>query len=441
MSAGNESSTENPKAAGASRDDNGKRNGPPRRVLVIGLLLFAAAGAVGVFSYVRSRAFEHTDDAFVEAHVVQIASRIDAYLAELAVEDNQEVKAGQVLVKLDGREQEAALETAKAAVAVAEARLQLERTNVELMKSTTTAALAKAKAGVASAEAHLASAGSGVSQAQSQEAALAARLAQSQSAVAAAQSDADRTEAELKRYTDLQKSGAISPSQFDTAHTAADMARARLEEANKEVAAQEAAIAAAAEATKVSRNLVGEADSAVASAKAVMLDAEAAPQRIAAAEATATQAEGELARAKAQLANAEVQLDYTTIRAPFDGRVTKRQAERGTHVQKGQALLAIVGTERWVAANFKETQLSDMRAGQPVTVHVDAFPGHDLRGRVDSIQAGTGSRFSLLPPENATGNYIKVVQRVPVKIIFEDDAAKDLPLAPGMSVVPSVKVR
>jgi membrane fusion protein (multidrug efflux system) len=229
-----------------------------------------------------------------------------------------------------------------------------------------------------------------------------AKVAQAQAAVTAAEAEAQRANDDLKRYESVE-SRAVSKSAFDLAQAQSRTATANLEAAASQTKAAEAEVALSAAGVET---------------------------------ATAT-----VQQAEARLRQAELNLSYTKIIAPLDARVTARTVQPGNYVQPGQALLALVPPDVWVTANFKETQLTYMRPGQPVELRVDAYPGRKFKGRVDSLQAGTGARFSLLPPENAVGNYVKVVQRVPVKIIFDGPLPEGLDLAPGMSVVPKVKVK
>jgi membrane fusion protein (multidrug efflux system) len=253
------------------------------------------------------------------------------------------------------------------------------------------------------ANADLAAANSRVQQAEAQIVVDQAKADQQKAAVAAAQAIADRTEADRARYEAVQ-SQAVSRSQFDLATTAASSAVAEVE---------------------VARN---QAKAAVAQVDLDRAEVETAR--------TAVQ------QAQTRLAQAQLQLSYTTVVAPRDGKVTRRTVEQGAYVQTGEALLALVPDEIWVVANFKETQLENMRPGQPVLIRVDAYPQHKFKGKVDSLQAGSGARFSLLPPENAVGNYVKVVQRVPVKIVFDEPIdLSQLDIAPGLSVVPKVRVK
>jgi membrane fusion protein (multidrug efflux system) len=284
-------------------------------------------------------------------------------VAQLLVEDNQEVKAGDVLVQIDPRDFQAALDQGRATLAAAQSRL---------------------------------------TQAKAQFTVDQARIAQEKANVIAAQAEAKQAEADDKRYHAVGDLG-VSDSQLDLATTQARSADAQVDAArNRELASE-------AQAT---------------------LD-----------QAGIQTAAAEVQSRQAAVRQAELNLSYTQVRASEDGYVTHRTVEAGAYVQTGRALLAIVPRQVWVVANFKETQLTHMRAGQPVEVSVDAYPQIKFKGHVDSVQSGTGPRFSLLPPENATGNYVKVVQRVPVKIALDDLSAANFVLGPGMSVVPEVRVK
>jgi membrane fusion protein, multidrug efflux system len=258
------------------------------------------------------------------------------------------------------------------------------------------------EASLSQARADLAAAHSQFEQSLAQVKVSEAQVAQAQAAVTSAEAEAQRAKDDLKRYESVE-SRAVSKSAFDLARAQSRTANANLE--------------AAASQTKAAEAEVGLSEAGVATATATIQQAEA------------------------RLRQAELNLSYTKIIAPLDARVTARTVQPGNYVQPGESLLALVPKNVWVTANFKETQLTYMRPGQPVELRVDAYPGRKFKGRVDSLQAGSGARFSLLPPENAVGNYVKVVQRVPVKIIFDESLPEDLDLAPGMSVVPKVKVK
>jgi membrane fusion protein (multidrug efflux system) len=252
------------------------------------------------------------------------------------------------------------------------------------------------------ARADLAGAHSQLYQAQAQVEVSEAKVAQAQAAVIAAEAEAHRASDDLKRYETVE-SRAVSKSAFDLAQT-----QARADNANLDAA----------------RSQSKAAESEVALSRASVETAKAAVQQ-----------------AEAKVHQAELNLSYTKIIAPRDGRITARTVQLGNYVQPGQVMLALVPADVWVTANFKETQLTYMRPGQPVELSVDAYPKQKFKGRVDSLQFGSGARFSLLPPENAVGNYVKVVQRVPVKIVFDQPLPDDLDIAPGMSIEPKVKVK
>jgi membrane fusion protein (multidrug efflux system) len=255
---------------------------------------------------------------------------------------------------------------------------------------------------VAQARADLDAARSQLNQSQAQVNVSKAKVAQAQASVVAAGAESQRAADDLKRYESVD-STAVSRSSFDAAQSQARTASANLDAARSQADAAEADVA------------LSEAGVETASAA--------------------------VQQAEAKLRQAELNLSYTKVTAPEDGRVTRRAVEQGAYIQPGQSLMAIVPRHYWVITNFKETQLTHMRVGQPVEIKVDAYPQHKFKGHVDSIQSGSGARFSLFPPENATGNYIKVVQRVPVKIVFDDDPDTQLALGPGMSVDPKVRVK
>ena len=328
--------------------------------VAIGLLVVLGWGGKIFF---ESRGRESTDDAFIEAHVMQVSPKISEKVLGVFVDDNQMVKRGDLLAELDQRDTVALVKQAKANLDSAEAKL------------------AEAKAKLAADQ---------------------ASLAQARADVNESKALADNAGQELTRSSSLRQSGAIAQREYD-------------------------------------QTLAGElsTNAALASKQQKAIAAEAGVN-IAVAAVASSEAWGEQSRAL--LDTAQLRMDNTKILAPGDGRITRKNVEPGNFVQPGNALMAIVGPEVWVVANFKETQLARMRPGQRVDVRVDSYPDLRVRGKVDSIQSGTGSRFSLLPPENATGNYVKVVQRVPVKITL--DLPADAPLmAPGMSVSPSVLVR
>jgi len=343
------------------------------------------------------------------------------------VVDNQQVHKGQLLVELDPAPFEAKVAAAKAALAVARAKQASSKIDTQLTQQTSAAELQNAKAGLAQAKAKVATAKASVQ-------AAASALAQAKAQVSAAQAAAKRDQLDLKRYETLRKTGAVSPQTLDHAQAAAQASQAQVAEAK---AAQQAA----ADKRQQAESQLAEAQAGLAKAKAMLSKAQSAPQQVALSASKQPQRQSAVDQAKAQLHQAKLNLQYTKVYAPMSGRVTKKSVEPGQQITPGQALMAVVPKAVWVTANYKETQLAPIHPGQPVTVSVDAYPNHTFKAHVQSIMEGTGARFSLLPPENATGNYVKVVQRVPVKIVFnhQPDPSK-YHLAPGMSVIPEINI-
>ena len=378
---------------------------------IILLVVLALSGIAAIVYWLYARQWEQTDDAFLDGSIMPVGTKVAGVIQTVRVNDNQIVNAGDVLAEIDPRDIQAKLAQAQATLQAARADAEAARTNVDLIRANTAAMLTQGQAGVELAIA-------GVTTAQSQ-------LASAEADVTSAQAEATRREADAKRYASLDPR-AVSQAQLDASRAADDSARAQLLAAHKRVAAATAG--------------VSEAQAKVANAQGVLAAAQTAEQQIAAAQARSRFAQAQVGLAQAQLDAATLDLSYTIIKAPVAGRITRKNIEPGQYLQVGQTLLAIVPQNFWVTANFKETQLTHMRVGQPVELFVDTFPDHIFHGRVESFQAGTGARFSLLPAENATGNYVKVVQRVPVKIVFEKgDQASQL-LGLGMSVLPEVRV-
>jgi len=310
------------------------------------------------------------------------------------------------------------------------------------------AALKLAEASVETAKAHVTVAESGLEQARVAVTAAEAGADEARASAAAAEEIARRDVADFARYEQLQKTQNVTAQQLDFARAAAAASKAKAEAAAKSALAAEARVDQAKAAAKAAEGVLAEAGTLLAQAGASVLEAQArvaaaasAPEKIALGESQAKAAGAEAEKAAAAVRQAELAASYARVLAPVSGRVTHKMVAPGQFVAVGQSLLAIVPREVWVVANFKETQLAHMRPGQAVRITVDAYPGVVFAGRVESLQAGTGAAFSLLPPQNATGNYIKVVQRVPVKIVFDEPPDPDrYHLAPGMSVVPEVDV-
>lgn len=432
---------------------------PPQktRKRTIAFLVFlgiaALAGIGGIIYWRWARQFEETDDAYVDGNIVTVSPQVSGRVSVVKVLDNQDVKAGALLVEIDATDYANAVSQAKAALETAQARVDAARANVELVKAGSDAAVVQAKAAVVTAEAAVEQAQSGVDQAQAGIAQAQATVRWAQAQVQSAQADVDAAQAEAtRRQDDIKRYDAIDPRALsqqvrDAARAAADSANAQLSATQKrkiaadaQVAQEESKLAAAQAGLAEAKSGVAQAQSRVAQAQGGLQTAQTAPQQIANAEAAVKTAVAGVDQAQAALANAQQQLAYTKIVAPVSGRITRKAIQPGQYVDAGRSLLSIVQPDVWVTANFKETQLTRMHAGQKVEIYVDTYPGRVFAGHVDSFQSGTGARFSLMPPENATGNFVKVVQRVPVKIFFDEDAGAKQLLGPGMSVIPRVRV-
>ena len=380
---------------------------PHARMYLIVAIIVLLVGGFLAYRYFSS--YEATDDAEVDGHLMPLSARISGYVTKVNVDDNQYVSAGTVLVEIDPKDYEIAVEQERAALADAEAAARALNINVPITSVNTTSEVSSSEADVQSAQA-------GISAAQQQVDAANAQLAQEQANDTRAQQD-------LARYKQLVDKQEISQQMYDQA-----LATAK---------ASEAAVAAARSSAAAAVQQVAQARAKLASAEAALRTSQTGPRQVASSRARALSADASVKQKEAALDQAQLNLQYTKIIAPVNGVVTKN-VEVGMNVQPGQQLVTIVPLDDvWITADFKETQLKHMRPGQRATIHVDAN-GRDYKGRVDSFAGTSGARLSLLPPENATGNYVKVVQRVPVKIVLDPGQNKDHALRLGMSVEPKV---
>jgi membrane fusion protein (multidrug efflux system) len=364
-----------------------------------------------VYRYVTS--YENTDDAQVDGHINSISARVSGHVIKLNVQDNQYVSAGTVLVEIDPADYQVAYERAKADYEDAQAAAVAAGVNIPITTVNTSSQVSASQADVESARA-------GISAAKQQFEAAKAQLQQAEANNVKAQND-------LGRYKQLVDKQEISQQQYDQAIAAAKASAATVE------SARATADAAQQQVTQAQGKLV--------QAQANRDYANTAPRQLEVVRARATSALAEAQRKKADLDQAQLNLRYTKIVAPVNGIVSNRTVEVGQNVAIGQELMKLIPLDDvWITANFKETQLRQMKVGQRVTIQVDAT-GRKYEGKVDSIAGASGARFSLLPPENATGNYVKVVQRIPVKIVLDPGTNNDHQLRPGMSVEPKVWVR
>ena len=394
--------------------------------LLIGVVLVVVLAA-GVWAWTAAGR-ESTDDAQVDARVTQIAARVPGTVARVAVNDNQLVEAGTILVELDPRDYQVAVDKARAELADAEATALAARSTIPIASTTASSDVTTARGGIMQAQ-------SGVVAAEKEIEAARARLITAQARLREAEANAAKATRDVERLRGLLAKDEISQQQFDTTAASADALKAGVDSARSQIAEAEAGI-------RVAESRLAQARAGEDQAHAGLQTAQTGPSQVAATRARASSAEARVMQARANLAQAELNLQYAAVKAPARGIVSKKGVNTGQVVQSGQPLLALVQIDDvWVTANFKETQLKNMRPGQRATIDVDAFGGREFKGKVDSLAGATGARFSLLPPENATGNFVKVVQRVPVKILLEPGQDPEHLLKPGMSVTPTVYIR
>ena len=403
-------------------EPQGLANPKTKRLLFAGSLVVLAA-LVGLVLYYRNR--ESTDDAQVDGHITQISSKVYGRVAEVLVDDNQEVKAGQVLVKLDPRDFQATLDQAKAQLALAESDARSAGVDVPRTELNTQSGTSSADAQLVAVQADLMRAQTTYDQAKT------ADLAWAQANVEKSKANAALGQADLARYRPLIERDEISKQQFDAAKANADATSSALKADQEKLEQAERSIDIAKAQLEAAKARVQQAQAGVLAAKA---DTKQVLMRQADAQGKVAKVE----EARAALETARLNLEYAAIVAPVDGVATHKQVEVGQVVQQGQGLMVVVPLRNvWVTANFKETQLRSMKPGQKAEIHVDTY-GKTFSGHVDSIAGATGAVLSLLPPENATGNYVKVVQRVPVKIVLDPIPQDKAVLRPGMNVVATV---
>jgi len=406
-----------------SKSQASTRAGQPRNNLRVKLLLVGAVlvlGIAGAWAYFHFQDRVSSDDAQVDGHITAIAPKISGNVLEVLVKDNQAVKAGQVLVRIDPRDYQAKVDMAKAAVQQAESQLRSAMVVVPWTNETTQSGTSTASAQLADAVAELQRARLGYEQASSSD------IAYAEANVRSKQASNERAQADLARMKPLLDKAEISQQQYDSY-----LAAARVADSDWKAAQEK--LASAQKDAGMRKVAVDAAQSRVTEAQAQVENSVANRKQVDVKRADAGTAGAGVAAARASLEAAVLQLSYTTIVAPTDGVVTHKSVEPGQIVQPGQGLMTIIPLDDvWVTANFKETQLAKVHPGQAAEISVDMYGGRTVHGHVDSIAGATGSRLSLLPAENATGNFVKVVQRIPVKILV--DRTDGLILRPGMNV-------
>lgn len=388
-----------------------------------------AGGSLGYRWWQYAATHEDTDNATVAGHVYQVSSRIAGTVAAVPVDDNEMVQPGELLVRVDPRDYQVKVQQAQAALTIAQRQATAAQTSIAQVGTTAQAQTTEAQGNVSTAIAAIATAQATVTEAQAGVPAAEAQLAQTAATLQQAQAD-------YTRYQTLAREGAIPQQQLESSRAAYNVALAQR--------------AAAQQGVRQARAKLAQAQQGVAQAQAQLQASRGGVQQAQAAgvQTTVSRSQYEAAtaaidQAQAQLAEAQLQLSYTNITAPARGRIGRKNVEVGQRVQPGQPLMAIVGDQMWVVANFKETQVRKMRPGEPVEIELDAFPGRSFKGRLDSLSPASGAQFALLPPDNATGNFTKIVQRIPVKVTFDPQSVKGLEtqITPGMSATVSVEVQ
>jgi membrane fusion protein (multidrug efflux system) len=411
-------------SASSKRPLPGKPRRHPARIIVPLVILILLVA--GYFIWKHLDAYESTDDAQIDGHINSISARISGHVLEVLTDDEKWVNAGDVLVRIDPKDYEVAVEKADADLSDAEAALEGSRTDIPITSINTASQLKTAHSTRVDADASL-------SGAQRQLNASQARMETAQAQVREAEANYKNASDDVARYKQLVGKDEISRQQYDTSVTTAEAAKATLD-------ARKAAVVEAEQNIRVAQSAVEQANARITQAEATVQAARTAPQQVSVSKSRAASAQAQVAQKRALLDQAKLNLSYCTIVAPVSGIVGKKTVETGQNISPGEQLMAVVPLDDiWVTADFKETQLRRIKPGQVVKFDVDAYH-REYRGKVQGVGGASGSRFSLLPPENATGNYVKVVQRIPVRIDLDPGQNNDHRLRPGMSVDPKVYI-
>jgi len=398
-----------------------------RRLWLIVIVVLIVGAVAGVIVWNKLSARESADDAQIDAHISPISPRVGGTVIAVYVNDNQEVKAGATLFQIDPTDYKVAVQQAMGELADAVAAAQGARSSIPVTSIGASSNMSTAAAGVREVQAGVAVAQKNVDTARS-------RVQSAQAKLQEAEANATKAAKDLERYKQLVSKEEISRQQYDAAVAAAEAAQAT-------VASNRASVAEAEQGVATAQSQVLQAHAQESRAEAGVRAASSAPEQVAVTRAQAGSAQARVQQKEAALEQAQLNLQYTTVKAPVAGVVGNKTVQVGQLAQAGQQMLALIPLDDvWVTVNFKESQLKNIRVGQRATISVDAYGGREYKGHVDTIAPATGARFSLLPPENATGNYVKVVQRVPVKIVLDEPNSGHL-LRPGMSVGAKVWVK
>jgi membrane fusion protein, multidrug efflux system len=402
-----------------------------KKVLLIwgGAAVLVVLLVFGVRYFIWSAHHETTDDAYLAGHLHPISARISDTVQQVLIDDNQHVVEGQTLVILDPNDYKVRLDQAKAALDAASRRADTAAAAIRSTSQSATAQVTQAHGAIGEAQASIQAAKAAVTAAE-------AGVPRANAQLHEANATLQREETDLHRYQDLYTKEQVSRQTLDHQRASYQVAVAAQAAAQEQVRQAQAQLVAAQQGVVRTEAQLTNSEGGLQSAKATTLETRVREGQFATAQAA-------MAQAEASLENAKLQLSYTIIKAPVSGRIGRKSVEAGQRVQIGQPLMAVVEDHPWVVANFKETQLSKMRVGQHVEVHIDTFPKHNFYGHVDSLAPGSGNEFALLPPDNATGNFTKIVQRIPVKVVLDDGSVRGYQnlLSPGMSSVVTVTTR
>lgn len=455
-----------------SAEETGKTAGKPiykKPLFVIGAAaVLLVVAVVGWRYWAYANVHETTDNAFIEGNIVQVSPKVGGYVKKLYIDENQPVKVGDLLAEIESSDYQIRLDQANAHLNTLKARRQAAEADVVLTRVTTSAGVEqsgsvveRARAGVKQAQANITEAQAAadamnakINQANAVIETATANVRQNEASVKATEAEANRAAKDVRRYAELLEKDQVSRQRYEQAEAVATTAQAQVEAARKRQEASEAQVREARAARLSTENNYRQSLAQIQQARANVLGtqaqvgeavgglkgANAAPQQVALKQTQVQVGSAEIEQAAAAVRQAELELSYTKLYATESGYITQKSIVEGQLLQPGQPLFGIVYGDVWIEANFKETQLAEMQIGQSVKIHVDAYPKIEFEGRVESFQQGTGSRFSILPAENATGNYVKIVQRLPVKIVFTKKPEGKFLLAPGMSVEPEISL-
>ncbi len=401
----------------------------PRKLIIFSLLgVGAIVAAVFVYRWWHyGQTHQETEDAFISGHVAPVTARISGTVMQVLVDDNQNVTQGSLLVELDPSDFQVSLQQAQAALEAARRQADVAKTNIDVVATNAQGQTTVAQGNMGAADANIATAEAALAEAQAGVPANKAILSQTQANLIKAQLD-------YQRYGQLYKAGAVPKQQLDTAKASYDALLAQRKSNQEQIRQAQAAVAQA-------QKKLYSAQASMDASRGNLQQANATGKQTQANRGTYQAALAAIAQAQAQVKNAQLQLSYTAIKSPVAGKVGNKTVEIGQRVQPGQTLLSMVQEQPWIIANFKETQLGKMQPGQEAEIKIDSFPNHTFKGRVNSLSPASGAKFALLPPDNATGNFTKIVQRIPVKIVFEPESIRgfEARITPGMSVVVAVE--